>query len=309
MARVDAAAAMPDASASEAAWRVLVAAAGTAEAETAVRVEQEVLGEVFGDTPEELAAVYGPSAPRSVFPLVVDAASGEPLGMMRLVAAPRGVDDLPSVAGVARDRGVDAEAMAADAGVDPRETIDVAVVAVRRRWRGEASASVALFQALGMVTRTAGARWLVALIDEAVFGHVQRLTAEIFTPWPGAAPGPFLGSPSSVLAVTDLAAWRRRSREHAPEVLRCYWQGRGGPPRWQPASWQEIAAAVEQAAGVAFRGGVHGPVPRVLSSGLRTSSADDDALTSTKCDTGQAADVTSVREAQRREGDGAAAQP
>lgn len=228
-------------------WRVRVAAAGSAPAASARRVEQEVLGEAFGDDPAELERVYGPSEPLSVFVLVEDEPSGVAVGMVRVVVAPRDAGDLPSVEGVARSRGCSAAALVADAGVDPRAAADVAVLAVRSRWRGDAAATVALFQALSAVLRQAQARWLVAVVDQGVLAHLQRLTCGVFSPWPGVPAGPFLGSPESVPVVADLPAWVERLRRECPEVYRRVWWGVGDHRRWRLPPPAEVAAAVSVA--------------------------------------------------------------
>ena len=67
-------------------------------AELARRVEHEVFGEAFGNTPELLAEEYGPYEPASVYCCVLDHRRARPVGALRLILpGPAGLKSLVDV--------------------------------------------------------------------------------------------------------------------------------------------------------------------------------------------------------------------
>ncbi|MFP5348201.1 MAG: hypothetical protein ACLGIA_14400 [Actinomycetes bacterium] len=165
------------------------------EVDDARRLEEAVFGEVFGNTPEQLAAEYGPYEHASQFLLCRNASSGSALGVGRLIRpSDAGLKTLVDVA--AEPWRADGSLLAQRAGLDLERTWDVATLAVLpSARRGVVSAT--LYRALVDAMQKAGAVSWTAIVDCKVLTLLRRagISAE---PLPGLEPAPYLGSVSSV---------------------------------------------------------------------------------------------------------------
>ncbi|MGZ4785035.1 MAG: hypothetical protein ACXV5S_05150 [Acidimicrobiales bacterium] len=222
-------------------------------AELARSVEREVFLEFFGNTPELLAAEYGPYEEASAFICVIDHVQREPAGVMRVILpSPLGFKSLHDI----ESRwGHPVDEVVARSGVelDRRALWDVATLAVRADYRGAASGglvSLGLFQALAMLGPRSGARWAVAILDVIVLDLIQTEFVRPFTMLDGLAPRSYLDSPSSLPVLLDATEFESRLRFRAPSMAEILFDGRGlepvlSTPPWdgavEPAAAQEIA--------------------------------------------------------------------
>lgn len=172
------------------------------EVDDARRLEEVVFGEVFRNTPEQLATEYGPYEDASQFVLCRTGSSGAPLGVGRLIR--------PSDAGLKTLVDVALDPWRADpvltaqrAGLDLARTWDVATLAVLpAARRGQVSA--ALYHTLVETMRSAGAASWTAIVDCKVLTLLRRVGISA-QPLPGLEPAPYLGSVSSVPVFGHLA--------------------------------------------------------------------------------------------------------
>ena len=222
-------------------------------AELARSVEREVFLEFFGNTPELLAAEYGPYESSSVFLCVVDHVLRQPAGVMRIILpSPRGFKSLHDV----ESRwGQPVDDVLARSGIDldRSELWDVATLAVRSEYRGAASGglvSLGLFQALAMLGPRSGVRWAFAILDVIVLDLIQTEFLRPFTLLDGLSPKRYLDSPSSLPVLLDADDFESRLRFRAPSMAEILFDGRGlesviSTPPWDitvaPAEVQEIA--------------------------------------------------------------------
>ena len=217
-------------------------------AELARHVEREVFLEFFGNTPELLAAEYGPYESASMFICVVDHVLRQPAGVMRIIVpSPRGrksLHDLESRWGHSVDD------VMARSGIDlDRSALwDVATLAVRSEYRGAASGglvSLGLFQALAMLGPRSGARWAVAILDVIVLDLIQTEFLRPFTLLDGLAPKRYLDSPSSLPVLLDAADFESRLRFRAPSMAEILFDGRGLESVISTPPWDVVVEAGE----------------------------------------------------------------
>lgn len=186
----------------------VLAAVTTEHAEQARRVEEQVFGDAFGNTPDQLAEEYGPYDPASRFLLCLDDAGGRAVGAARLIEpSPAGLKTLVDMA--AEPWRASPSAVAA-AGLDLRRTWDVATLAVLPHAR-RGAASFALYAALLSTMTEAGALSWTAIVDSKVLVLLRRAGVSV-DPLPGLTPAPYLGSASSVPVFGHLAQTRLTGR-------------------------------------------------------------------------------------------------
>lgn len=179
-------------------------------------VEQQVFGETFGESAELLEAEYAPYRSGSCGLVALSGAT--PVGAMRLLAGDerrsKTLTDAPAMTGDT------VGTLQARLGARrPARVVDVATLAVVRDHRGPSrGVTAALVASTIAALETAAVEQLVTILDAPVFDLLNRTLNAPFVVWPGTTPAPYLGSPSSVLAVCDLPAWQDRNRRTAPRV-------------------------------------------------------------------------------------------
>lgn len=212
-----------------------------AGAELARSVEREVFYEFFGNTPELLAAEYGPYEQASVFFCVLDHRRREPVGVMRVIvpsdAGHKSVHDLERVWGLDLDEVMTRTGLE----IDTNSLWDVATMAVRREYRGNATnglISMALFQTLGMLGDREQVKSVISVLDLVVLDLIQTNVGRPLTMLEGVEPRRYLDSPSSLPGVLDAHDYKTRLRFGHPDLYQLVFEGRGletlvSGPRWE----------------------------------------------------------------------------
>ena len=131
------------------------------ESSLARDIEQAVFYETFGNTPDLLAAEYGPYDDASFFLCVIDHERRRPAGMIRVIApSPLGFKSLDDLAR-RWDRPFDELAAQHALAVDLDSLWDLATLGVDREYRGAATSglvAMALYQGLNMLADRQGHR-------------------------------------------------------------------------------------------------------------------------------------------------------
>jgi hypothetical protein len=175
------------------------------------RLEQSVFDEAFGNSPELLAAEYGPYEANSIFVCVIDHRRSIPVGALRILL-PGG--PLKSLDDVERFWEVPLDEVLTETGIeiDLTTTWDVATLAVDAGYR-DGLISSALFQGLGTASAIAEVGWYVSILDVLALRLVQNRTRRVFSRYAGIAPMRYLDSVSSLPVYSDLLPYRHRLRE------------------------------------------------------------------------------------------------
>ncbi len=223
-------------------------------AELARTIERNVFYEAFGNTPDLLAAEYGPYEDTSIFLCVIDHAERAAAGMLRLVLpSDRGFKSLHDLE---RMWGMTPESLSADHGIalDLTSLYDMATLAVPPDYRGAAACGLvatALYQGLGRMSLDRDLRWYLAILDQIVLKQINRPFGRPLSPIPGTEPMRYLDSPSSQPVLIDILDYRARVGLLDPKVHALLFAGEGleavvSQPEWQvrPA----LAAAAPLAA-------------------------------------------------------------
>jgi hypothetical protein len=202
-------------------------------AELARSLETEVLGESFGDSPEDLLLEYGAYEQSSFFFCVIDHRRRLPAGMMRvIVPSPIGfksLNDIERVWGESAESVIDRTGL----GIDLTRTWDVATLAVAAEYRGKAArglVSMALYQSLIMAAFHCGVVWLVAVFDMPVLRLVRWKLRLTWTGFDGLAPARYLGSVASIPAWCNLLEAERKVAKEDPELYSILRLGEGLEP-------------------------------------------------------------------------------
>jgi hypothetical protein len=213
-------------------------------------VEEEVFGEVFGNSPELLAAEYEPYEHATVFFCVVDHLRRRPAGMQRVVvhsaAGLKTVDDIEhgpwatAFGPVVHRSGID---------LDLRSTLDVATLGVARDYRGKRSdglITLAVNQITVRLSIAAGARWWLSICDLAVLDFYNQSFAEPWTCFTGLEPRRYLDSPLSVPVYGDIEGWRGRIARHDPGLHDLFVHGTGIEAAVAPCDLGEALVALKE---------------------------------------------------------------
>jgi GNAT superfamily N-acetyltransferase len=206
-------------------------------------IERSVFDEFFGNSPELLAAEYGPYEGATVFLCVLDHRRLLPAGMMRLIlpsaAGFKTLDDLEN----AWRCPIDEVLARSNLLVDLERVWDIGTLAVAPDYRGKGSSglvSLALYQALGVASRWANARWLVAILDLLVLDLIQQVTGDAFARFAGVEPQRYLDSPSSLPVWCDLEQYFPRLAKSDPSMYALFGEGHGLEAAVRPLAGGEI---------------------------------------------------------------------
>ncbi len=210
------------------------------EAALPLHLERTVFEEAFGNSPELLAAEYGPYDFSSVLICVVDHRRRLPAGMMRII--------VPSAAGLKSLRdmtevwGIPYLELYRRTSIDylPEVTWDIATLAVAPDYRGVAASglvSIALYEALSMVTQRCGVAHLVAILHQPVLRMMQWKFHKPFTLFEGVEPKRYLDSPASLPVLCERLAWYDRLAASDPVLHEIMCDGVGLEPVVRQPDW------------------------------------------------------------------------
>ena len=234
-------------------------------AELGRRIEREVFAEFFGNTPELLAAEYGPYEASSVFLCVIDHRRMAPAGVSRvIVPSPAGFKSLHDIERVWGQEPVDVIARSG-APIDLERCWDIATLAATAEYRGPGSeglVSLALYQALAMSALVTETPWLVAVMDVAVIELMSSQLASPFCSFPGTEPRSYLDSPASRPVYVDLTAYRARLAEVDDAIHSILFRGTGLEAAVWTRDWRDatgealatLAASAQASSLTAARG-------------------------------------------------------
>jgi hypothetical protein len=220
-------------------------AAHEPESELARHVEREVFYEFFQNTPELLAAEYGPYEDSTLFLCVLDHRRRLPAGVIRLVlpspAGLKSLDDVDAVWGHRLDEVLERTGMS----FETDRVWDVATLAVDAEYRGRATdglVSLALYQAVAQLALRCNARWVVTILDLVVLSLVQEATSHAFERFSGVEPLRYLDSPASLPVYCDLDAYFPRLETADPSMHEILYDGRGLEPAVRPLDLEPALA-------------------------------------------------------------------
>ena len=187
--------------------------------------EREVFDSAYGNTPEQLAAEYGPYDEASVF-IALATDEGRVMGACRVILpSERGLKTLVDLQ--REPWRLDGQRSARAAGIDPQTTWDIATLGVRTELgRSGVMAAAALYHGLVMGGRTNGVTTMITILDQRVrkLLHMVGLMTHVL---PGAWPAEYLGSPRSTPVYAHLAAVVDGQRRLTPDAYRLITQGQG----------------------------------------------------------------------------------
>jgi hypothetical protein len=185
--------------------------------EAARACEVEVFDRTYGNTAADLEQEYGAYEDHSAF-VALATQSDEVVGIARLINP--GPQGLKTVNDLSRPPWrVDGERAVRSAGADLARTWDVATLAVLPGRGVTPLAAAALYHGLVLATRANRVEWIVMMLDE----RARRLLSMAgFVPEviPGAAPGPYLGSPATTPLVGNVGRMIDNQRRHRPDAHR-----------------------------------------------------------------------------------------
>jgi hypothetical protein len=193
-------------------------------------IEQDVFYETFGNTPDLLAAEYGPYEDASFFVCVVDHLRRRPAGMIRVIGpSPRGFKSLDDLARRWDQPFAD---LAASNGlaVDLTSMWDLATLGVDAEYRGAATSglvAMALYQGLNMLSHRQGIKWAVAVLDLVVLDLINGAWGRPFAPLPGIEPRRYLDSPASQPVICDAVDYKARLALLDPSTHQILFEGIG----------------------------------------------------------------------------------
>jgi hypothetical protein len=197
-----------------------------ADLKAAQACEQIVFGRLYGNTPAQLRAEYGPFWSSTSFGAVL-LPGGRAVGAVRLLRG--GPSRLKTMQDAARPPwSLPIEAVCRNAGLDLATTWDVGTFGVdaERIGAGNRSATLALFSVMFGAFRDNGVASFVAVLDDGARRPIAALGVKM-TDLPGAQPAPYLGSAASVPAYASVAELHRTHAVDFSEIHGQVFHGRG----------------------------------------------------------------------------------
>jgi hypothetical protein len=193
-------------------------------------IEESVFYETFGNTPDLLAAEYGPYDDASFFVCVVDHLRRRPAGMIRVIApSPLGFKSLDDLAR-RWDRPFDQVMAGTGLPVDLDSMWDLATLGVDAEYRGAATSglvAMALYQGLNMLSHRQGIKWAVAVLDLVVLDLINGAWGRPFAALPGIEPRRYLDSPASQPVLCDAVDYKARLALLDPSTHQILFEGKG----------------------------------------------------------------------------------
>jgi hypothetical protein len=220
-------------------------AAHEPESELGRHVERKVFYEYFGNTPDLLAAEYGPYEDSTLFLCALDHRRRQPAGAIRLVLpSPAGLKSLGDVDAVWGQR-VDDVLQRTNLQLDGDRVWDVATLAVDSEYRGRSTdglVSLALYQGVAQLALRCNVRWVVTILDLVVLNLLQDAMAHPFQSFSGVEPNRYLDSPASLPVYCDLDAYFPRLQTADPSMYEILFDGRGLEPAVRPMDLDPVLA-------------------------------------------------------------------
>lgn len=216
-------------------------------ADVARALEAEVFDDTFGNSPEVLAAEYGPYDDVSVFIVVLDHHRAGVAGMIRLILDGHGsLKSMTDIEGEPWNTALDEALEAAGiTDIDPADALDVTTLAVHADYRGATTSgliSLALYQAVVQVALAGGFRWLVTILDVVVLDLINGASTDPFRHYPGVEPMRYLDSPASVPVWCDFDEYEPRIRAADPGMAETLFDGAGLEAAVAPADYERAGA-------------------------------------------------------------------
>jgi hypothetical protein len=220
-------------------------AADAPESELARHVEREVFYEFFNNTPELLEAEYGPYEASTLFVCMMDHRRRLPAGVIRLVLpSPAGLKSLGDVEPVWGHR-IDDVLERTNLRLEADSAWDIATLAVDAEYRGRATdglVSLGLYQAVAQLALQCRVKWVVTVLDLVVLDLIQKATSQVFQPFAGVEPLPYLDSPASLPVYCDLDAYFARLETADPSMYEILFDGRGLEAAVRPLELEPVLA-------------------------------------------------------------------
>jgi hypothetical protein len=214
------------------------------ESELARHIEREVFNEFFDNSPELLAAEYGPYEASTLFLCVLDHRRRLPAGMIRLVLpSPAGLKSLGDVDSVWGH--LDDVLERTNLTLEADRVWDIATLAVDSEYRGRATdglVSLALYQGVAQLALRCNVRWVVTILDLVVLRLLQQATSHAFQGFAGLEPRPYLDSPASLPVYCDGNAYFPRLETADPSMYEILFEGRGLEAAVRPLDLEPVLA-------------------------------------------------------------------
>ncbi|MGD0743072.1 MAG: hypothetical protein ABSA31_07300 [Acidimicrobiales bacterium] len=229
-------------------------------AELGRHVERAVFLEAFGNTPELLAAEYGPYEASSMFFTILDHRRLRPAGVIRMIVPTADGPGLKSLNDLAPVWHEPAESILSRSGIglSPDRTWDIATLAIDAEYRSAAATglvALGLYQSIVRTGEALGVEWMVAILDRAVF---RMSKARFHQPFFALAEGrAYLGSRDSLPIYGCVPDWRRRLAIADPPIHGIIYEGVGIEPALRPldiARSTALAATVYRAPELRLKG-------------------------------------------------------
>jgi len=179
--------------------------ADSPRAELARQLETQVLGEAFGNTPEQLRKEYGPYEAASTFLLVFDEEAQKPAGMFRFIhnssAGLKTINDIES-----NDprypwhRSFDEVLERNGLEFDRDRVLDIGVVVIAPEYQGRHESrdvAYALYRGLYAYSKATDREAWIAVLDDGVLKYTQQEMGAPFQTFEGLESGPYIDSPAS----------------------------------------------------------------------------------------------------------------
>lgn len=208
--------------------------------------EAEVFLDRFANSPEEMAEEYGAYESATGFIAIIDDSTGEAVAAMRFIApGPAGLKTLNDVS--RPPWRVDGLKAAAEAGIDPERTWDVATIAVRPGRGLGGMCAAALYSAISLSSIANGCNHIVMLMDKPALDLLIGLSMHV-EPLPGTFAGEYLGSTATTPVLGDLHPGFERMERENPDAHRLIRQGLGFDDLiTMPTDWTWHRKAIGQA--------------------------------------------------------------
>ena len=150
----------------------------------------------FGNTREQLDAMYEPYVDATHFVLIRDEREDLPVGMMRLILnSDAGLPSVNSLAGHPWNEDPELVIARSIRDFDPDRTLDITMIAVRRGW-GSREPAMMLFHQMLEFAKAHDIHFWVTILNDTVLERIQLL-GRPFETYKGITPGPYAGSESS----------------------------------------------------------------------------------------------------------------
>ena len=172
-------------------------------------VECSVFQEFFGNGPSIMAREYGPYEAYSKFLLVVDRATEQPAGVLRIIQhSENGLKTLNDIA--QEPLSISLQTVIDYHGIDDlSQCWEVGSLAVLKPYRGEAAGHLVSTMLYGLFYKLVsglGIRHVVAILDGHAYAQLTETFSVPFVPIAGSAPFPYLGSDNNRAAYARVSA-------------------------------------------------------------------------------------------------------